>query len=144
MNSWFFTWTLTQIICSGSALAARVAPSGAPGAPRRRDTPRCPPSVGESSSGAGRRVWSVVEMNGVFCLRVVSRHRGLHPEQQKEHGSAQRRRPVTLPRHLLKHPHILLRPDTDLQVSTRTQTCRNLHVSQFNRHLEGKVLFLCV
>lgn len=126
MNSWFFTWTLTRIICSESVLVARLAPSGAPGAPRRRDSPRYRPSVSESSSETQPRTWSVVEMNSVLCLRVESRLRGLHAEQQEEHGSAQRLGPVALPRHLLKHPFVLLWADADLQVIAHKHTCRTV------------------
>lgn len=137
MNSWFFTWTLTRIICSESVLVARLAPSGAPGAPRRRDSPRYRPSVSESSSETQPRTWSVVEMNSVLCLRVESWLRGLHAEQQEEHGSAQRLGPVALPRHLLKHPFVLLWADADLQViaHTHTHTCRT--VCAFHSFVEG-------
>ena len=47
VSSWFSTWTLTQITCSGSAPAGRVALSGAPGASRRRDTPHSHRTVRE-------------------------------------------------------------------------------------------------
>lgn len=93
--------------------------------------------------GLGAPSVSVEEMNGVFCLRVVSRHRGLHPEQQEEHGSAQRRHPGALPRHLLKHPHVLLRPDADLQVSPRTRRAPARAVLSTASSKETS-LFVCV
>ncbi len=50
VSSWSSTSTLTLIICSGSAPAGRVAPSGAPGASRRRVTPHSYRMVGEDSA----------------------------------------------------------------------------------------------
>lgn len=39
VSSWFSTWTLTRTTCSGSVPEGRGAPSGAPGASPRQDTP---------------------------------------------------------------------------------------------------------